>query len=118
MKAFVRNLTYVSTFLFSLTGAAATEPVVLDVRTPEEYEQSHVKGAVNIDVNGASFQREVQKLDKSADYVVYCRSGKRSAQAIKEMKDVGFTSVKNLGSAKDASDTLKRECEGKSKKCL
>lgn len=99
-------------------ASASSGATVIDVRTAQEFEQSHVKGAINLDVNEAGFQKEIQKLDRTADYVVYCRSGKRSAQAIKEMKDNGFTSVKNLGSAKDASDTLKIPCEGKNNKCL
>lgn len=66
---------------------------ILDVRTPAEYQTSCLEGAKNIDANDPSFEDNLSKLDKSASYVVYCRTGHRSAVAITKMKNLGFTNV-------------------------
>lgn len=68
-----------------------TNAVVLDVRTPEEYAAGHLKDAVNIDfLNRKTFDEAVGKLNPKMHYYVYCRSGRRSADAAKEMKGQGF----------------------------
>ncbi|MFH0941824.1 MAG: rhodanese-like domain-containing protein, partial [Chloroflexota bacterium] len=53
--------------------------IIIDVRTPGEYEGGHIAGAVNLDFNAAGFNAEVDKLDKNKTYLVYCQSGRRSA---------------------------------------
>lgn len=70
--------------------------LLLDVRTPEEFENGHLKGAINIDFRGDNFKTQIQKLDKHAPIFVYCHSGSRSGQATEMMKDLGFTNVFNL----------------------
>lgn len=70
--------------------------ITLDVRTPGEFMEGHLVNAINIDVENPSFATEIAKLDKTATYAVYCRSGRRSANAIATMKDAGFTSTFNL----------------------
>lgn len=65
--------------------------VVLDVRTPEEFMTGHIQGAVNIDVNGSRFRDAVGKLDPEKTHLVYCRTGRRSAEAVQIMRDLGFT---------------------------
>lgn len=70
--------------------------VTLDVRTPEEFKEGHLVNALNINVEGATFDSEVSKLDKDATYAVYCRSGRRSSVAIDRMKDAGFTNLVNM----------------------
>lgn len=79
-------------------AARASEPgvVILDVRTPEEFASGHLPGAINIDVESGSFTDQVAKLDKSATYAVYCRSGNRSAVAMDEMAREGFTDLADL----------------------
>lgn len=69
---------------------------VLDVRTPKEFEEGHIDGAVNINYFDKDFADQVGKLDKSKPVYVYCHSGGRSAKAMTIMKDKGFTSVYNL----------------------
>ncbi|WP_216387177.1 rhodanese-like domain-containing protein [Arcanobacterium phocae] len=81
-------------------------PMIIDVRTPEEYATGHVTGAVNFDVSDAEFQNQVKDLDKSAAYVLYCRSGNRAEGAKGYLESIGFTDVKNLGSVQDASQEL------------
>ena len=69
---------------------------LVDVRTPEEYAEGHIEGARNIDVFDDDFLEEAQKsLDKSRPVAVYCRSGKRSADAARKLSANGFQ-VTNL----------------------
>ncbi len=70
--------------------------VVLDVRTYEEFTQSHIPDALNIDVKGDHFNADVSALDKSKSYAVYCRSGVRSALASEVMAQIGIANVYNL----------------------
>jgi phage shock protein E len=73
-----------------------TSVVVLDVRTPGEFQSGHIQGAINVDYEGLNFEGEVNKLDKAKTYAVYCRSGRRSGLATEVMAKNGFTSVFNL----------------------
>ena len=70
--------------------------VILDVRTPEEFEEAHVVGAINIDYKNESFRNDVGKLDKGKKYYIYCRSGKRSANSRKIMNELGIKKVYDL----------------------
>jgi len=70
--------------------------VIIDVRTPEEYLSGHIKNAINIDYNSEEFFERIEGLNKSKTYFVYCRSGHRSAEAVKVMKELGFIEVYNL----------------------
>ena len=70
--------------------------VILDIRTPEEFDQGIIKGAVNIDFYEPTFSTDLDALDKDAHYVVYCRSGNRSGQAMSTFADLGFTNVTEI----------------------
>ncbi|WP_437399341.1 rhodanese-like domain-containing protein [Flagellimonas lutimaris] len=71
--------------------------LMLDVRTPQEFEEGYIPGAVNIDIYlGQGFLEELQKLDKSKNYYVYCRSGARSGQACAIMNSIGIENAYNL----------------------
>ena len=74
---------------------------VIDVRTPSEFAAGHVAGARNIDVEAADFGSKIAALDKNAPYLLYCRSGRRSAVAAQQMKDAGFTDVVDAGGMAD-----------------
>jgi len=67
--------------------------VVLDIRTPEEFNEVRLDGAINVDYYDADFADQLDTLDKNDPYVMYCRSGNRSSDAVKTMKDLGFTEV-------------------------
>jgi rhodanese-related sulfurtransferase len=70
---------------------------ILDVRTPEEYEEKHIPNSKLINVQDAqNFVSEIEKLDKAKSYYVYCRSGGRSAMACNIMEQMGFEDVSNL----------------------
>ena len=70
--------------------------VLLDVRTPEEIARGKLEGALEMDIMNPNFQEQLATLDKTKTYVVYCRSGKRSANACKRMEKEGFNSYYNL----------------------
>ncbi|PSR12954.1 MAG: rhodanese-like domain-containing protein [Bacteroidetes bacterium] len=70
--------------------------VVLDVRSPQEVAQGKIKGAQVINIMGADFSQKIKTLDKTKTYLVYCRSGNRSARACSLMAKEGFTNLYNL----------------------
>ncbi|MGA1439089.1 MAG: rhodanese-like domain-containing protein [Ilumatobacteraceae bacterium] len=69
---------------------------VIDVRTPEEYAEGHVEGAELIDFYEPTFAERIAALDRDRDYIVYCRSGNRSGQAVELMEQLGFGRVWEL----------------------
>lgn len=71
--------------------------VILDVRTQEEVNDGFIPNAINIDIyKGQGFVYELEELDKTKNYYVYCRSGGRSAQACAIMNQLGFENAYNL----------------------
>ena len=79
-----------------LSTASQSGAVIVDVRTPDEFAAGHLPNAVNVNVEDPAFDSQIAELDKGATYVVYCRSGRRSAIATDDMAAAGFTSVYNL----------------------
>ena len=79
-------------------AAGKLKIIVLDIRTPQEYSEGHLKGAVNLDylVPQEEFRAELQKLDRNANYLMHCQSGGRSSDAAEIMEELGFTSVYHL----------------------
>ena len=72
------------------------EFVILDVKSPGEYCEEHIEQALNIDYNSKVFKAELDKRDRNKKYLVYCRSGHRSSNAVKIMIELGFTDIHNL----------------------
>ena len=72
------------------------ESVIIDVRTPEEFSEKRIQGAINIDIYSHDFQAEITKLDTTRSYYLYCRSGSRSFQAGLFMAQQGFKKLYNL----------------------
>jgi rhodanese-related sulfurtransferase len=70
--------------------------IILDVRTPEEFNAGHIANAININIADSNFSSEVSKLDKNATVAVYCRSANRSAVATDEMAKLGFTDMYDM----------------------
>jgi len=70
--------------------------VIIDIRTPEEFNEGHIENAVNIDFYSETFKKDLDKLDKNKTYFIYCRSGNRSGRAMPIMKELGFKEVYNL----------------------
>ena len=69
---------------------------LVDVRTPEEYQEGHLKNALNYNINGSDFDNQLSKLDKTKPVMVYCLAGGRSAEAADIMEKKGFTEVYNM----------------------
>ncbi|WP_425077538.1 rhodanese-like domain-containing protein [Psychroserpens sp. S379A] len=77
--------------------AADNNAVVLDVRTPEEVAEGIIPNAKHIDIfKGQGFIDEIETLDKSKTYFVYCKAGGRSGQACAVMNQLGFKKTHNL----------------------
>lgn len=69
---------------------------ILDVRTTGEYFPEHIEGAVYRDFYATDFQLQLDSLDKSRTFLIYCRSGNRSGQTLTMMEDLGFQTVYNM----------------------
>ena len=67
-----------------------TNLVILDIRTPDEFKEGHIKGAKNIDFNDKDFSQRISKLDKSKTYIIHCAAGGRSARACTQIKSMDF----------------------------
>ena len=70
--------------------------VILDVRTAQEYVLGHLKGSINLDFKSPSFSDLIARLDRDKAYLLYCRTGRRSARAVMLMKSLGFKELYNL----------------------
>lgn len=82
-----------STFALAVEQPGVT---VVDVRTPAEFADGHLPGAVNINVEDPAFPDAIAALDGDADYAVYCRSGSRSRVAVDHMTQAGVTHTVGL----------------------
>jgi len=119
------NISLIVAFIFTLTSCAQsktkegdtttvqTKPTVelispadlntklgdiqlIDVRTPKEYTEGHIKDANNINFYDNDFITQMSKLDKDKELYIYCRSGGRSGKAAKQLEAAGFTKVYDL----------------------
>ena len=70
--------------------------VLIDVRTPGEYEAGFIPGAINIDFKSPDFSQRIDSLDKSRKYMLYCAGGGRSDNAAELMKEKAFENVRSL----------------------
>ena len=72
--------------------------IILDIRTPGEYHSGHLKDAVMIDYYSKSFIKNIGGLDRDKSYLVYCRSGNRSARSMDLFKKLQFKKIYHLSS--------------------
>lgn len=86
-----------------------SEKIILDVRTPEEFNEGHIRNAMLIDFHDPNFKDQVNKLDKQTPVYVYCASGVRSGKAAAIMKEEGFREVYVL--AKGFNDWIELDKE-------
>jgi phage shock protein E len=70
-----------------------TDFVIVDVRTPAEFAAGHLAGAVNVDFRASEFEAKLTRLNRGTSYLIYCRVGHRSANAVPVFKRLGFVSV-------------------------
>ena len=94
------DITGISTISVADAAAIADNPpanlVVLDVRTPEEFAEGHLEGAVLVNFYDADFADQLEALDADVPYLVYCQSGNRSGQALGVMEQLGFSSAADV----------------------
>ena len=76
--------------------AGDAEVVLLDVRTPAETAAGMIPGALHLDYRAADFAEQIAQLDRDKTYLVYCKSGGRSARASELMNELNFGKVHNL----------------------
>lgn len=73
-----------------------TTAPIIDVRTPEEFQEGHLQNAKNINFYSETFEKEILLLDKKQTVFIYCRSGGRSTSAANKMIELGFTDIVEL----------------------
>ena len=77
----------------AVIAAGGDDLVVLDIRTPEEFAEGRIDGAVNIDFYAPDFGDRLAELDPDARYVMYCRSDNRTGQTMPMLEELGFADV-------------------------
>ena len=76
----------------------ADSVVLLDVRTPQEYAEGHIDGALNINIQSDDFRQRAEKeLSKDPTILIYCRSGRRSMEAAGILSELGYKVVNLKG---------------------
>ncbi len=69
---------------------------LVDVRTPQEFDEEHIVNSQNIDFTSPTFDEDISKLDKAKPVILYCKGGNRSAKCAKKLKDAGFEKIYEL----------------------
>lgn len=89
--------------LKNITASEATEMIakdktiiVVDIRTKEEFDSGHIAGAINFDYYSQAFKSQIDSLNKTKSYIIYCRSGNRSGKAMVLFEELGFREVYNI----------------------
>lgn len=75
--------------------------IIVDVRRDDEYAQGHIPNAILVPNETIAQEAEKKLLDKNAVYLIYCRSGNRSAQASQTLAELGYKNVYDFGGIKD-----------------
>jgi phage shock protein E len=91
-----------------LACSAFAKDVVIDVRTPEEFQSGHVQGALNLPHDSIAQDIAKTKVAKDDHVILYCRSGRRSEMAQGTLKGLGFSNVENYGSLEQAQKRLQK----------
>ena len=82
--------------LFAEKLKSTDNPQLLDVRSPEEFEEGHIENATNVNWNDINFVKNAQQYDKSKPIFVYCKAGVRSRKAAHKLAELGFTNIYSL----------------------
>lgn len=89
--------------LIEVDGAKASEVLasdpaitIIDIRTPEEFAEGHLKGAVNIDFTADDFEARLSELDRDRPYLFHCASGNRSGKSLPIFEKLKFTRLYHL----------------------
>ena len=85
-------------------GAKASGPVIIDLRSAEEFKKGHLEGAVNYDFSSGDFSSQISSLDHSSQYQLY-GSADQPKMASAVMRNAGFSGVTELGTLDAAKKT-------------
>jgi rhodanese-related sulfurtransferase len=96
--AILKNVNPAEAYQLIQENAENDNFVILDVRTPSEYHEGHIEDAININFYESDFRAQLEELDTTKTYLIYCRSGGRSGNTLKIMEELGFQEVYNLSS--------------------
>ena len=80
-----------------VNGLVSEGAVVVDVRTPDEYNEDHIENAINIDSNEIKYVVKGKVTDFETKVIVYCKSGRRSAESAKILTELGYKNVYDMG---------------------
>ena len=97
-KAIIKDISPSEAYQLVQENAENDDFIIIDVRTPSEYKEGHIKNAININYYDDNFQSKLSKRNKSKTYLIYCKMGGRSGNALAIMEEIGFQRVYNLSS--------------------
>lgn len=103
----MKLITFWIAALFSIS-VWASDPVWIDVRSAGEFNGGNIAGAHNIPHTEIIDGVAKLNLDKDAEILLYCRSGRRAGFALEQLNKLGYTNVKNIGGFNDAQNYLKQ----------
>lgn len=92
----IRDITVTEAYELIQKNKNNPDFIIIDIRTPEEYESRHLENAILTDYYAESFKEEIGKLDRTKKYLVYCGSARRSGLAMEIFKELGFKDVLNM----------------------
>jgi rhodanese-related sulfurtransferase len=95
-RSSIQNLAPRESSLLIRERARDPDFVILDVRTPQEHGMGRIEGSINHDYHSPTFLAELERLEKSKTYLVYCLVGIRSRNAANMMEELGFRDVVNM----------------------
>ncbi|WP_419810722.1 rhodanese-like domain-containing protein [Bacterioplanoides sp.] len=104
----MKLITILAAMLLSFS-AWASEPVWIDVRSAGEFAGEHLEGAHNIPHTQISVDIAALNINKDAEILLYCRSGRRAGVALQALQELGYTNVKNVGGLEDAQSYSVKE---------
>ena len=92
----IENITPQEAFALIQDNQNNPDFVIIDVRTPQEFAEEYIENAINLDFRSETFRDELNQLDKNQTYLIYCRSGGRSGDALDIMAELNFREVYNM----------------------
>ena len=101
----MKKLSLLSIFL--IFQLYASDFIIIDVRTPEEFSNGHVEESINYEWQEIALK--IRDIDKNEKIYLYCRSGNRSQKATNILLDLGYKDVTNLGSLDEAAAFLDKK---------
>jgi phage shock protein E len=91
-----------------LACSAFAKDVIIDVRTPQEFQGGHIAGALNLPHDSIAQSIAKAKVNKDDRVILYCRSGRRSEVALGTLKGLGYSNIENYGGFEQAQKRLQK----------